>query len=748
MTHRMHGFYLLAAISLLSVAASRPLFAQANYTWLSGTGDWNNGANWDQGVAPEAFYEETATINNGGTATLSTVAVNTRAYDGGSGVIPGAVGGLVLGETAGDSGTLRVMSGGVINFVDSTGAPQGIANIGLDGTGVLEVQGGGSFGTTSLDVNTGSHVIIGGGAGAATVTSTGNGWFGGTTTVRGPGHNFTVAGNAVLEASGIFNPVISAANHSAMHVAGTATLGGNLQVDFAPSYTPSVGNSWNLIDATAVAGNFSNAQGGIVAVTGEFAPESGSAYRLRTVSGGTNGQVLQMSLDALLVLRVNRDTGALTIVNPLGAAVPALDGYTITSEVGSLLASYKGISGVPAGDSGWEKAPMNSTTGLAEFRATGGLNISSPGTSVSLGVGFSKTSVADLGFGVVAEDLTFSYHSLGGEVTLGQVEYVGTPFLNDIVLTVNTDTGQATLKNDTLESIAIDGYSIVSSTGALNPASWTGLSATLPDWTKSPASSSAALTETNPVAPSALSVGQSISLGTIGDFSTEEAQDSLAMKFLIGSEQSFRFATIQFTSGTGLAGDFDGDGDIDGRDFLRWQRGQSPNSLSASDLADWQAGYGAGSLAAVAAVPEPAALYLASVGATVLLLRRRRVLKPTETREEPPMNNWGVSFLAVSVILVGYASPARADAQLSFSPNQPTVGTYDQAQLLDDAVIPGGTAPGGGLYNQQAYTDNAGPPGQTFTTPGTRHLYALTAISVKGVGDGGGGDPRYGNLES
>lgn len=54
------------------------------------------------------------------------------------------------------------------------------------------------------------------------------------------------------------------------------------------------------------------------------------------------------------------------------------------------------------------------------------------------------------------------------------------------------------------------------------------------------------------------------------------------------------------------SGDFDSDGDIDGRDFLRWQRGQSPNPLSTSDLATWQANYGvASSLAKTQAVPEP-----------------------------------------------------------------------------------------------------------------------------------------------
>ena len=75
---------------------------------------------------------------------------------------------------------------------------------------------------------------------------------------------------------------------------------------------------------------------------------------------------------------------------------------------------------------------------------------------------------------------------------------------------------------------------------------------------------------------------------------------------------------------------------------------------------------------------------------------------------------------------------------LTFDANQPTLGTYDQSQLLDDAAIPGGTTPGGGTYNSQAYTDNAGPLGQTFSTPATKHIYALTGVSVKGVGDTGG----------
>jgi hypothetical protein len=50
-----------------------------------------------------------------------------------------------------------------------------------------------------------------------------------------------------------------------------------------------------------------------------------------------------------------------------------------------------------------------------------------------------------------------------------------------------------------------------------------------------------------------------------------------------------------FAGGRGLGtaqGNFDGDSDVDGRDFLIWQRGGSPTAGSAADLAAWQSNYG------------------------------------------------------------------------------------------------------------------------------------------------------------
>ncbi|MDZ4655970.1 MAG: CRTAC1 family protein [Bythopirellula sp.] len=69
-------------------------------------------------------------------------------------------------------------------------------------------------------------------------------------------------------------------------------------------------------------------------------------------------------------------------------------------------------------------------------------------------------------------------------------------------------------------------------------------------------------------------------------------------------------------------GDFDGDGGVDGRDFLVWQRGGSPSPFSPGDLATWQGAYNGGALAAVNTVPEPASLALLAVMGSLLAIGR------------------------------------------------------------------------------------------------------------------------------
>ena len=74
--------------------------------------------------------------------------------------------------------------------------------------------------------------------------------------------------------------------------------------------------------------------------------------------------------------------------------------------------------------------------------------------------------------------------------------------------------------------------------------------------------------------------------------------------------------------GEQLAGDFDGDSDVDGADFLIWQRDLG----DADSLADYRANFGlsiAGGASAVSAVPEPTTLAIALL--TLVCYPRRRL---------------------------------------------------------------------------------------------------------------------------
>lgn len=74
-----------------------------------------------------------------------------------------------------------------------------------------------------------------------------------------------------------------------------------------------------------------------------------------------------------------------------------------------------------------------------------------------------------------------------------------------------------------------------------------------------------------------------------------------------------------------LSGDFDSDQDVDGQDFLKWQRGFG-DVYDGSDLADWEANYGSvATLTATSiAVPEPASSLLLVLAATTSACLRWR----------------------------------------------------------------------------------------------------------------------------
>jgi hypothetical protein len=214
------------------------------------------------------------------------------------------------------------------------------------------------------------------------------------------------------------------------------------------------------------------------------------------------------------------------------------------------------------------------------------------------------------------------------------------------------------------------------------------------------------------VGPLTLAAGQSIALGSIGNFSTAAAQAGLGLKFILGNEEIFRFGAVSFT--TGQAGDFDGDGRVDGRDFLVWQRGGSPSPLSSGDLAAWRSNFGAGGAAAVAAaVPGPTALALGLVVSVAFAIRRRtertsvtnssQAFAGDMTRSPSGQRTMKNQLLLLVIVLLFGVRPAMAAAPvmgLKFAADDPDAAT----STLDPAEI-------AGVYPQPNWNNLNGPTG-------------------------------------
>ncbi|MCA9230766.1 MAG: glycoside hydrolase family 18 protein [Planctomycetales bacterium] len=94
-------------------------------------------------------------------------------------------------------------------------------------------------------------------------------------------------------------------------------------------------------------------------------------------------------------------------------------------------------------------------------------------------------------------------------------------------------------------------------------------------------------------------------------------------------EANYTISNIQIGAashffGPPLEGDFDADGDVDGFDFLKWQRGETFDPLGMLDLGAWESGFGSPPplAAAPVAVPEPSAAVLLTLLAAVGVFTR------------------------------------------------------------------------------------------------------------------------------
>ena len=120
---------------------------------------------------------------------------------------------------------------------------------------------------------------------------------------------------------------------------------------------------------------------------------------------------------------------------------------------------------------------------------------------------------------------------------------------------------------------------------------------------------------------------------TVTDTGAAATETTLATAPMLTAFRGVEFIGGSIEPPTGDA-DFDGDGDVDGADFLTWQRGlgaggptqgdaDGNGTVDAVDLDAWKAQYGP-AVAAAGGVPEPTSAALIALGAVAYLATVRR----------------------------------------------------------------------------------------------------------------------------
>lgn len=317
-------------------------------------------------------------------------------------------------------------------------------------------------------------------------------------------------------------------------------------------------------------------------------------------------------------LTVDRDSGLVSIINSVG-----LDGHVGLYEIRSDLGSLNSGGWVPLanGDSSWRVVGTPSSMKVTEVKETGSVTIAQ-GSPVGLGAAFDPGPAKLVaGFSVDVEDLAFRYFDpVLDQVFEPTVEYLGEKIYNSLILNIDPDTGQATIENESPHDVDLTGYTVKSGLGELNPG-WAGIRGNdATNWVEAGISATTVLSELNQnpaTAPLLLTAGSTVSLGAL--YTGDGTNQDVTFNFILAGSQSQISSVVKYTS-LALPGDFDGDGEVDGADFLQYQR------TDVLQIPIWQTNYGSGttSVASVSQIPEPASLALALLSGTLLYSRYQR----------------------------------------------------------------------------------------------------------------------------
>jgi hypothetical protein len=337
-----------------------------------------------------------------------------------------------------------------------------------------------------------------------------------------------------------------------------------------------------------------------------------------------------------LRLSINPYSGAVTIQNTSTTDAAALDGYQMTSLAGRLVPDPTNTPAV-----GWDSLTDAGLAGWAEYapsaNALSELNLSSTTSiaaseSLSLGHAFNPLGARDVAWG-------YSVRDPGGTQVVtepGAIQYVGGLQLQVINLLGAGGVIEATpvmLYNPEPVSLNVDGYTISSANGSLNPAGFNGFAArSIPGWA-SYAPSANALSELNLTGSKTFGPGQAQVLGS--PFPTAATGDLTLAFHLVGDGADVQTGTVVYLDR--LAGDVNNDNVVNIFDInlisSNWNTagptgdGNYDGTVNIFDINLVSSHWGNMSPGNATAVPEPSTLALLAIGVVVAFAgaNRRRL---------------------------------------------------------------------------------------------------------------------------
>ena len=364
--------FLLCPIAVSLLVLTTDISTAVDVSWNESIdNNYANPDNWSTGFRPAFFLDEVAVIGNttvaNGVANVSSPIIDDPA-------------GITLGQGVGTAGTLNIQNNGMLT-VKPGPLTSGTVRVGSSGVGTLNILSGGTLIAERfvLAGGNGSQLNV---SGTAVTNVNANVTLAGTSQITGPSVDFSVGGDISLTGTSIFNPEITGSVHSVIDVSGTAFLDGTLQLDFT-GHTPTVGESWDLLDASMITGSFS----AVTAPGVSLAP--GEQFVVSTVAdnSSTNGYLARLTLEQAplpMVLQVNPITGQAYLFNNSNEASVDIEGYDIFSPSSSLLpnnGNWNSLDDQDVAGGDWRESNV-STTRLAELKEAGSTTFGTNGSTV------------------------------------------------------------------------------------------------------------------------------------------------------------------------------------------------------------------------------------------------------------------------------------------------------------------------------------------------------------------------------